>query len=434
MKKKWRMFLLLCFICITLPCYPKGESHIIQDVPLFAQQTSLWCWAAGGEMIMHKLGKDVPQSVQAALNPNCNDCRSKPITEEYCACSGFANYRHFGFEYCSTNFTRKPPLLWDTLVSQIKDDKPVGFSWGWKNSSSKASGHYMVVRGYIQIDDYRMLVVNDPKPSNPEKDKGGTLIIMTYKDYKAFPRRYEHRYDDYNFREKSKPENKKSNVKSMHMKNKTPATTGIERAPEDIGEQEPGALLPGLLQLLQTLPLEAKELLGFKPKHEGKKIEWRGPLDIKNVGLLDLAKCDPADLKSIKEILMYGKEKIYLLYIEKEFITTLTIRKRKGKWVFSAFGNKKKEMMRKANTLYHISKSFYQSSVIIDVPAMYLTFLASWKDKGTAKEELKMELPYESPVFSSQWTERLHAQDFFKKLKEKAPKYENVLTPPPKEN
>ena len=73
--------------CLTHPPKGKGNTNTkpgeitlkykILDVPLFAQTTKMWCWAASMEMIMHYYGEKLPQHVQANNKFERRDCGPK---------------------------------------------------------------------------------------------------------------------------------------------------------------------------------------------------------------------------------------------------------------------------------------------------------------------------------------------------------------------
>jgi hypothetical protein len=170
--------------CETRQIVPKEK---LLDVPLAPQETELWCWAASGEMIMKALGKNVSQGEQVNIKLNRNDCLLVPTPGD-CVTGGWPEYEKYGLSICP----RYGGLTCRELAEEIANKRPVGFSWSWKDSKSKASGHYMVARGYIIIDDIMLVVVNDPAPVNK-----GTIKIMTYSDYVAFEPVYTHWFDHY---------------------------------------------------------------------------------------------------------------------------------------------------------------------------------------------------------------------------------------------
>jgi hypothetical protein len=174
----------------------EGFKFKILDVPLYAQQTPKWCWAAGGEMIMTYLGQEVPQYIQVNHVSGRMDCCQIPRPGSCKETNSYPDYENYGFQYeCSDG-----ALEWDKLVEQLDALRPVGFSWEHTDLHKKSGGHYMVVRGYILLGDVKLVVINDPSPWSKCKCQGGTLKIISYGDYVEYPGRYTHGYDDYDFK------------------------------------------------------------------------------------------------------------------------------------------------------------------------------------------------------------------------------------------
>jgi hypothetical protein len=181
----------------TLSCYSDEK---ILDVPLYAQQTNMWCWAASGEMIMNYLdpAKDVAQCTQANDYFHLTNCCE---SFKNCVKGGWPQYDNYGFDYSSTGDGQA--LSWEQLVAQINSNRPVGFAWHWTGSG----GHYMVVKGWEIIDDTNYVHVNDPWPWNPDKTKGGNShYIVTY-DYYVKGSDHTHWRDDFNITRVSTREN-----------------------------------------------------------------------------------------------------------------------------------------------------------------------------------------------------------------------------------
>lgn len=167
----------------------------ILEVPLYGQQTPKWCWAASGEMIMTYLGLEVSQCTQVNNRSQRRDCCRIPRPGTCADTSCYPDYENYGFKYeCSDK-----ALKWDDLVKQTNAGNPVGFSWEFTDMDKNSGGHYMAARGYIQINDVKLVVVNDPTPWNKNKCQGGSLKIISYSDFVEYPQRYTHGYDDYDF-------------------------------------------------------------------------------------------------------------------------------------------------------------------------------------------------------------------------------------------
>lgn len=152
---------------------PVGDLSL--NVALRPQETSNWCWAASGQMVMEFLGCNnvagcVAQCVEAndyhgqtncctiALCPNPAaaqlDAQGNCIG---CVCGGWPQFDQYGFTVKRTN---EQALTWVQLSDQMNcQNKPVAFSWRWVGGG----GHMMVARGLRQLADGTQWVqINDP--------------------------------------------------------------------------------------------------------------------------------------------------------------------------------------------------------------------------------------------------------------------------------
>lgn len=134
-------------------CSPPDAARL--DVPLRPQETSMWCWAASGEMCMDFLGRDVNQCDQAKHYFGHDDCCTKP-TPERCVAGGWPQFNHFRF---TAKTTTNAALPWETVKSEIGCGKrPIAFTWHWNGGG----GHMMVLIGYEVEDGERYVWVHDP--------------------------------------------------------------------------------------------------------------------------------------------------------------------------------------------------------------------------------------------------------------------------------
>jgi hypothetical protein len=138
-------------------------------VTLAPQQTSQWCWAASGQMIMDYLGASrVTQCDQANRRFNRTDCCNSP-TPSACIVGGWPEFEKYGFSYNTTG-----ALSWSSLVNEINNNRPVAFSWGWTGGG----GHMMVARGYAVTRTDNLVHVSDPWAPNV-----GDEYYITYSEY-----------------------------------------------------------------------------------------------------------------------------------------------------------------------------------------------------------------------------------------------------------
>lgn len=161
-------------------------------VPLRAQETSQWCWAASGKMTMEYLGTNVSQCDQANAQFGRTDCctiklcPSPQPADNACVQGGWPDFGYYG--YWSSSL--EGALSWDDLWKQFQcKKKPVPFSWAWVGGG----GHMMVARGAkLMADGSAMVQINDPwAPCT-----GGTRWI-TYEAYNEQAGNYTHWRDYY---------------------------------------------------------------------------------------------------------------------------------------------------------------------------------------------------------------------------------------------
>ncbi len=142
-----------------------------QPVPLKPQQTSMWCWAASGEMCMDFLGGAVDQCDEANERFGRTDCCDSPVPGG-CVNGGWPEFDKYGFK---ADVTADKELTFGEIENQIYCRKsPIAFSWHWTGGG----GHMMVVTGYTVIDDVQYVSINDPWSPNV-----GDQRIITYDEY-----------------------------------------------------------------------------------------------------------------------------------------------------------------------------------------------------------------------------------------------------------
>jgi hypothetical protein len=383
MNKSLGAFLILVSLfisgCIRQPHHPNtkpGEMTLkykILEIPLFAQATRMWCWAASGEMIMHYYEEEVPQHVQANNRFKRVDCG--PITRSRgCIKGGWPQFKKYGFNPTKSKYG---PLSWQELQEQIQANQPVGFSWEWKKCKSRtySPSHYMVARGYIILNDTRLVVVNDPLPMNTDKYKGGTVSIMTYDDYVQFCPRYIHSYTHYDIT--------KSGCERF-LKQKF--LRGVVRKAQSAMRLPPGRRRQGIfpaaleaLELLKALPWPILKELGF----ESKAMVGKSKLGKKPFYTLGMG---PGRWQDTVEIPGDVLEVHYPVEVEKELVTSITVRKRGGKWKFAVISdNRALSAVKTLNEM--IAPREEPSYFMVQIQSMNLSFLAYFLEE----EEEEME-------------------------------------------
>jgi hypothetical protein len=188
MKKRILILLLACAVVAGCTCNPPVSFTL--DVPLRPQLTSMWCWAASGQMIMQFLGHGVDQPTQANNRFGRTDCGNSP-TPSACINGGWPEFDRYGI---TSNTTSDAALNWAQVREQIYcKRKPFAFSWHW----SSGGGHMMVGIGYVTIGSTNYVVINDPLPVPSSGVSGGTQTVLTYAAYVS-GNGYTHWNDYYN--------------------------------------------------------------------------------------------------------------------------------------------------------------------------------------------------------------------------------------------
>jgi hypothetical protein len=166
----YAILLVLASIGIAGCCNPPDNIGS-QAVSLRPQETSMWCWAASGEMVMEFLGVAIQQGDEANKRFGRTDCLNSPVPSA-CVQGGWPEFDKYGFKFQRTSNT---PLSWDAVKSQIYcGKKPFAFSWHWTGGG----GHMMVVTGYATLNGTHYVSVNNPWAPNV-----GDQYLTTYDNY-----------------------------------------------------------------------------------------------------------------------------------------------------------------------------------------------------------------------------------------------------------
>ncbi|REG48611.1 papain like cysteine protease AvrRpt2 [Paraburkholderia sp. BL6669N2] len=150
-------------------CTPPVSSSL--TVALNPQQTSMWCWAASGQMTMGYLGTVVSQCDEANKEFGSTDCCNNPKPGA-CVQGGWPEYGKYGFNAATTS---DAALSWDDVKRQIYCRRtPFAFTWHWTGGG----GHMMVATGYTTVRGTNYVAINNPWPPNV-----GDASIITYDVY-----------------------------------------------------------------------------------------------------------------------------------------------------------------------------------------------------------------------------------------------------------
>jgi hypothetical protein len=167
-------------------CKPPAMESLA--VTLRPQETSMWCWAASGQMTMEYLGHNVAQCVQANNRLNRTDCCNNPVPSA-CIQGGWPEYEKYGF---TATRTSSKALTWQQAQRELSGvqacaDRPFAFTWKWPGGG----GHVMVAIGYRTIAGVDYVEINDPWAPNV-----GDHRFITYDYYVESSGHHSH-WDDF---------------------------------------------------------------------------------------------------------------------------------------------------------------------------------------------------------------------------------------------
>lgn len=181
---------LLFVACLTVALFSAGccTPGIIgsQSVTLSPQETSMWCWAASGQMCMNFIESSaaVTQCDEANKEFGRTDCCNSP-TPAACVQGGWPQPDKYNFTFKTTS---DAALSWAQVKDQIYcKKKPFAFSWHWPGGG----GHMMVAIGYVTLEGTNYVTVNDPWAPNV-----GNQWVNTYDWYVASAGDHTH-WNDY---------------------------------------------------------------------------------------------------------------------------------------------------------------------------------------------------------------------------------------------
>lgn len=178
-RKIWAMIVVALGGLAGACCSP-GQIGSLPVTP-HPQETSMWCWAASGEMGMHYLGNNVVQCTQANNRFNrtdcpCNQCGPTPQPNPPCVNGGWPEFDKYGFTFQRTSDTALPfaTLRGELSLKKYCGKTPVAYSWHW----SGGGGHMMVAEGFVTLEGTNYVSILDPwAPCQ------GDARILTYAAY-----------------------------------------------------------------------------------------------------------------------------------------------------------------------------------------------------------------------------------------------------------
>jgi hypothetical protein len=173
--------------------------------------------------------------------------------------------------------------------------------------------------------------------------------------------------------------------------------------------------------LLKRLPVPILEELGFKTRQMINQSSLGNPLQAYIVWLGSLKTFTEGDKPG--EILQDVKELNYPVYACEMPVSSITIRKRNGKWTFAAIGGKEvlyAEYARKIHPGPGVTQ--HSSYFMVQVQAMVLTFLGYYSEG-----KLFLIPTHGHPDLKFELYKPVPAENIFIELKRFVEKYENLL-------
>jgi hypothetical protein len=147
------MYRILCvagLVTLSSCCKPLQSESL--PVAMRPQETSMWCWAASGEMTAEYIGGgNVQQCAEANRRFGRNDCCNSP-TPAACVVGGWPDqlYTAAGLTWDRTTDAALDLGVLKRQISQRKycAKKPFAFTWHWNTGG----GHMMVARGFQTVN------------------------------------------------------------------------------------------------------------------------------------------------------------------------------------------------------------------------------------------------------------------------------------------
>jgi len=145
-------------------------------VPLVAQKTPYWCWAASVEMVLAyhgaKTKKAPPKQCKIASVNDQNQgkldcCKKKNRQDSACRASNPQEaLDYFGPQYgvSLAQYAGNKKITFESIQQQIDAKQPFIATWIYPSDSRPLGVHSIVVIGYQVIDGKRFVIINNPAP------------------------------------------------------------------------------------------------------------------------------------------------------------------------------------------------------------------------------------------------------------------------------
>ena len=337
-------------------------TQTVLNVPLIAQQTDEWCWAASGEMVMSYEGDDVSQCEQANYHFSMSGCCDDP-TPTACVQPGYPDFGYWGFSFQQT--APGVALTFAQLTSQFASNLPVAYSWRW----TRGGGHMMVAIGVDSATT--MVYINNPWPPNT-----GDTTWITYSNYVSQSGVHTHGRDWYDITPSSPPSSPPG-TEGDGMTDESPA--GAPGA-----HDEPyGAAAEGLrlLPRLATRTADGVRPGGSPAASAGAQLS--DPFRVFYVYREVLAERVPGD--DPRAVLVDVNELLYPVLGGGEVIGAVRVVRQDGAWTIKSVGepNLARSLVRARARDSAATNTPAADYLIVHVPALYQMFVGRFDAAGT---------------------------------------------------
>lgn len=161
-------------------------------VPLIAQQTSYWCWAASAQMVLVYYGaKEYAAAAKQCEIASVNgvDCCDSAHCDDPGCSAGDAEQAFAKLapkhEVPLKKYLSNETITFESICEQIDAKHPIIAVWvfHYDDNGQPATGlHSIVVVGYQIVDDQRFVIINNPAPVG----SGSSCAIS----YECFSKQY----------------------------------------------------------------------------------------------------------------------------------------------------------------------------------------------------------------------------------------------------
>ena len=173
---------------LASPQFASAQIKIL-PVALQWQETSEWCWAASGQMLMNLLGpRNVPQCYEANQEFGRSDCCTCP-TPPACIGPGWPQFNTWNYNSSSTSWGTA--LSWSAVMNEINSNRPFLFTWVWNGGGANA----LVAKGYLNLNFFGLslnwVVIDNTMPTqgrcgpggNASEPFGGDIEVVMYAQF-----------------------------------------------------------------------------------------------------------------------------------------------------------------------------------------------------------------------------------------------------------